>query len=72
MATGFTGDYFHGQLNAVDKFRVDYNGAVISASSITTGAPNTGTAASWKLGSLVTGQVGLVLISTQYIELDIN
>lgn len=47
-------------------------GTISATTSFTSGNPNTGTAKPWKFGSLITGQVGLVVISTQYVELDVN
>lgn len=44
---------------------------IISGDSVTTGAPTTGTAAAWKLGTVVTGQIGLTVVATQYIQLDV-
>lgn len=55
-----------------ERFRVKANGNAVAAGAFTSGTPNGGTAADWKLGTIVTGQVGLVLVSTQYIQLDIN
>jgi len=54
------------------KFTIDNAGNTLSTWSITTAAPTTGTAAPWKLWTIVTWQVWLVLVTTQYIELDIN
>ena len=45
---------------------------VVGAGSFTSGAPTTGTAAPWKFGTLVTGQVGLVMLTTQYLEVDVS
>lgn len=44
---------------------------IITASSLTTGAPNGGTAGVWKLGSVVTG-VTSTFVTTNYVELDIG
>ena len=54
------------------KWTLDNAGNQTITGSITTAAPTTGTAAPWKLGTIVTGQVGLVLVATQYVQLDIN
>ena len=51
--------------------RFDCNQNTVLIGSIKTGTPTTGTAAAWKLGSLVGGQIGLVLLATQYIEVDV-
>jgi len=70
MGTWYTGDLFHWSLNSVDKFRVDYNGAITCASSVTTGAPSGGTAGAWKTGILVTAAV--VPDTTRYIQLNVG
>lgn len=60
------------QVGAVSQWMVSNVGNTTQVGSVTTGAPNTGTAAPWKMGTLVTGQVGLVIVATQYVELDIS
>ena len=55
-----------------EAMRLSQDKTALFASSIKTAAPTTGTAAFWKLGSLITGQVGLVINTTQYVELDIG
>ena len=48
-------------------------GALLTVNgAIGTSAPNGGTAKPWKFGNIITGQVGLSLNATQYIELDVN
>lgn len=42
----------------------------ITASTLTTGAPNGGTAAEWKFGTVVTG-VTSTFVSTNYIQIDV-
>lgn len=54
--------------NGVDILQA--NGSINITSSIKTGAPSGGTAAAWKLGSIVTG--GAVLDVNSYIELEVN
>lgn len=56
-------------LNAV-ALTIDSSSNLTSVGSITTAAPNSGTAAAWKLGSLVTSAV--VLDTTKYVQLDIG
>lgn len=54
------------------KWTLDNAWNQVIAWSIKTWNPNTGTATPWKLWNIITGQVWLVLIATQYIELDVN
>lgn len=49
---------------------IDFSGNQILSGSIKTAAPNTGTAANWKLGSRVAATV--VVNTTEYIEIDIG
>lgn len=59
--------YFH-----VNELGVLTNKASITAgTSVGTGNPSGGTAAPWKLGSLVTG-ASVSLVTTNYIQIDIN
>lgn len=60
------------QVGGVSQWKASNVGNTTQVGSLTTGAPNTGTAGAWKLGTIVTGQVGLVLVTTQYIEVDIG
>lgn len=55
-----------------EAMRLSQDQTALFASSVKTAAPTTGTAAFWKLGSLITGQVGLVMNTTQYVEIDIG
>ncbi len=51
-------------------YRAKFNGSIFaSGGSVTTGAPNGGTAAAWKLGTLVTATVAPD--TTRYIQLDV-
>jgi hypothetical protein len=59
------------QNNGTAKWTVFGDGDTVQAGSITTGAPVSGTAAAWKGGVVVT-TAGLVLSTTQYIQLDVN
>ena len=49
---------------------LDVVGAIRGSTSITSGAPAGGTAAAWKMGSLVTA--ANVLDTTRYIQLDVG
>ena len=62
----------NGSGTLTEAMRLSQDQTALFASSITTAAPTTGTAAPWKLGTLVTGQVGLVMLTTQYLEVDVN
>ena len=53
------------------KVTIEDDGNILTTGSLKTAAPTTGTANTWKLGTIVTGQVGLTIITTQYIEVDI-
>jgi hypothetical protein len=55
--------------NGLARLTIASTGAATFSSSVTTGAPTTGTAAAWKLGSRVAAAVALD--ATQYIELDV-
>jgi hypothetical protein len=58
------------QSTAISAININGNGKVTFGSSIKTSAPNTGTAAEWKLGSRVAATV--VVNTTEYIEVDIG
>ena len=62
----------NGSGTLTEAMRLSQDQTALFASSIKTAAPTTGTAAPWKLGTLVTGQVGLVVLSTQYLEVDVS
>jgi hypothetical protein len=57
--------------NGVVSLRFVTTGALIASSSITTAAPSGGTAAAWKLGSVVTG-IAATLITTSYLQVDVG
>jgi hypothetical protein len=51
--------------------KLQVSGTVATTSSITTGAPSTGTAAAWKFGERV-ASAGVTFNNSQYIQLDVN
>jgi uncharacterized protein YaiE (UPF0345 family) len=56
--------------NGLARLTIASTGAATFSSSLTTGAPTTGTAAAWKLGSRVAAAVALD--ATQYIEVEVG
>jgi hypothetical protein len=60
-----------GSTSDLGTYPLQVTGNTITTGSFTSGAPATGTAAPWKLGSAVT-TTGLTLSTTQYIQVDIN
>jgi hypothetical protein len=65
-----TGELLIGTTSDAGDFKLQVNGNVYAAGSITTGAPTTGTAAPWKFGSRVAAAVALD--ATQYIEVEVG
>lgn len=73
----YGGNSYEWAIAGSQKMSLDVSGNInivgtVTGLSFTSGTPNGGTAKPWKLGSLVTGQIGLVVLSTQYLEVDVN
>jgi len=70
------GGYFNwnavanGATSAADWMKLQSGNLTVNIGSITTGAPSSGTAAAWKLGSKVT-TTGLTMSTTGYVQLDV-
>ncbi len=67
-----TGDLFYiGRDSSVRDLTISTTGNAVLTGSLTTGAPTSGTAAAWKLGTVVTG-VTSTFVTTNYIQLDVG